>query len=921
MLTNRERILFLLAKQDFDPDEDYLAPYYLSQDGIAEALEMRKNNVSRELSKLKDEGLVEEYNARVKGFDRRRKVYLLSKKGNDLKNELTKDLQKKELTIENTKGEKYDCTIEEGLYKLREKGNGREVKTFHVVEWMRKKDVLNLETFSIPSRLYKISEKEKKDERETTEVLIHTPKRKKIYGRKEEISKLNKKLQEKKPPFIIIEGIAGIGKTALGRKLLDELRGERDLFWYSFIEWEDAIYFYEELKGFLEKSAEKKLDPEDSPGQIAKTVLKGLKDSRAVLFLDDCEKMPSELLPFLEMMLSGKKKGAHPSMVLMSREKLGFYDVRDEMEGHVFNLELGPLKKDYVKEMISVEDEKNRKIDIEEVYEKTKGHPLYLELFERYPGKESKMKEFLEREIYSHLGKAEKRLIQRLSVFWGPVKREVLLDKGDAEVLMKLKKNKLVRENENEEIVAHDILKDFFYSNAALGEKRELHEFAAERLIAVEGKKNHYKLEILYHLEKAEKAERSLDMMQNMIRVISGLPEELRETILDGFPEQKLTEKQKARYYSIKGDIYLNIEEWKKALNCFKKALERAKKTEKERLREKLGDAQMELQRWDETIETHKRNLSLYKKKDDPEGKFREYLSLGTIYRKREEYDKAEEYYEKAGVLLEDLNYPDRAKAILYNNLGMLYLSKNNYVKSEKMFKKALAKGGEKGIIYENLSDLYEETGKKDRCLDHLSLAIESHKEAKNQREAIELLIKKADILLNSLNLEEAIEDLNEALVMEKKRTKRFWLFRGKQTSRFKPKIYKNMARINREKGNMRRCMSYDLKAMEEYERLDDKEKWTKQALIYVFDLVDSGKLNEALKVLNKVENRLNKMGDQKGITAARLEKARLLKRKGEYKKAKSILKELIKNVKKRGDKKAVEEGEKILQNISKKTG
>ncbi|MEF8874354.1 MAG: tetratricopeptide repeat protein [Candidatus Thermoplasmatota archaeon] len=917
LLTNRERILFLLSQQEFDPEEDYLAPYHLSQDGIAEALDMRKNNVSRELSGLKEKGLVEEKKARVKGFDRRRKVYLLSRKGKESRNNLLKDLQKKGLKIEDTKGEKHDATIEEAVKRLREEG--KEVKTFHVAEWMRKKDVLNIEAFSVPSRLYEVHGKEKKDKKESTEVLIHTPKRKEIYGREEEIRKLKEKLGEKEPPFIVIEGIAGIGKTALGRKLLEVLRGERDLFWYSFKKWEDASNLYDELKGFLERSTGRKLDPRASLGQIAKTVVNGLKDSRAVLFLDDCEKMPKELRPFLEMMLREKKRGTDISMVLMTREELGFYDVRDEMEEHIFRLKLDPLEKENVKEMVSIENKKNSTIDVDEIYEKTKGHPLYLELFERYPGEESKMKDFLEREIYSDLSKDGKRLLQRLSIFWGPVKREVLLDKGDPEVLMDLKKNHLVKENENREIATHEILKDFFYENTALEERRELHDFAAERLIERGDKKDHRQIEIFYHLGKAGKAEKALNMMEDLIQEISGLPEKFRGKILDCFPENELTKKQKGRYYSLMGDIYSESEDWEKAVNFYNEAIERAGDTE--RLREKLGDAQMELQRWDETIETHKRNLARYKEKDDLEGEFREYLSLGTVYRKRKKFEKAEEFYEKAGSLIENLSDVNRAEAILYNNLGMLYFSKKDYSESEKMFKKALDKEGEKSIIHENLSSLYREMREMDRSLDHLNKAIEAHKRSEDQRDVIELLIKRADHFLKSEDLEAAVEDLQEALELEKKRTSKFWILGGKQPSKLKSRIYKKMAEAYREKGDMERCISNDLKAMEEYEGLDDKEKWTREGLVYSFDLVDAGKLKKALRVLDEVESELKTLGNQEGITAARLERARILKRKGEYRKAKKTLEKLIENAEKRGDERAVEEGEKILQKISKKTG
>lgn len=914
LLTNRERIVFLLSRRGYDPDRDYIAPYHLSQDGIAKALEMRKNNVSRELSDLKEKELVEERKARVKGFDRRRKVYLLAEKGKEVKKDLEDELRDKTVTVETKEGERSDATIKEALEILDE--DGKDAEPFHVEEWMRKKDVLNVDTFSVPSRLYEGAEA-RSGEKDHAEVLTHIPQRMEIYGREEEIEELEKRLEEKRPPFLVIEGIAGIGKTVLGRKILDGLRGERDLFWYSFHRWEDLSTFYEKVNEFLKRSAGKEHDLEGSAAQIAKELVDGLEGSRAVLFFDDCENMPSELDPFLEMMMREKRRGTGMGAVFMTRESLGFYDVRDEMQEHIFRVKLGPIKKRHAMKMLDAA-EKKEDIDIDEVYEKTKGHPLYLELFRNTLDKESRMKDFLEKEIYSNLTEEEKKLIQRLSIFWRPVKKGLILDENDAEVLIALKKDNLVRETENGRVDTHEILKDFFYDNTSLKKKRELHEFAAQRLKEtyrrdIEEEK-HVALEVLYHLGKARRTERALEMMKDLSREISDLPRRLREEILESIPEKGLSKVQLGKYYSIKGDIYLNSKRWEKAVKCYNKAIESSERTES--LRERLGKAQMELKRWDQTLETHKKNMKRYKEKDDLEGEIREHLSLGTVYRKKEDFEYARKHYEKARSLMRSLDRVEEVQPILYNNLGMLYLSMKDYSKSEEMFKKALSSGGEKSIVHENLSRLYEEMGEIERCLDHLDKAVDLKKSRGDDREMIELLVKRSDHYRKLKNFEKTIDDLQKALTLEEKRNSKFWIFGGENASGLKAKVHEKMAEVYREKGEMERCLSHRDEAIQQYERLNDNQNQIRQKLLKGFDLSDEGELEKALEVLSEVETVSENLNNQEGVTAARLEKARISKKKGEYAEAKRSLRKLIKDAEERADEKAVQEAGRILESL-----
>ena len=71
-----------------------------------------------------------------------------------------------------------------------------------------------------------------------------------FYGRKNEIGKLNRWLEEKGGHNIIfIHGMAGIGKTTLAAKLIDSYRESKHLFWHDFHELDT-------LRGVLLKIAD-----------------------------------------------------------------------------------------------------------------------------------------------------------------------------------------------------------------------------------------------------------------------------------------------------------------------------------------------------------------------------------------------------------------------------------------------------------------------------------------------------------------------------------------------------------------------------------------------------------------------------------------------------------------------------------------
>jgi DNA-binding MarR family transcriptional regulator len=81
-LTIDKRILLHLMELGHT-GSDFEIPWEAVQDGIAQCINIRRDNVPRTMKRLKEEDLVYEVLKRIKGQPRKRKAYFLTPKGVD----------------------------------------------------------------------------------------------------------------------------------------------------------------------------------------------------------------------------------------------------------------------------------------------------------------------------------------------------------------------------------------------------------------------------------------------------------------------------------------------------------------------------------------------------------------------------------------------------------------------------------------------------------------------------------------------------------------------------------------------------------------------------------------------------------------------------------------------------------------------
>jgi len=112
-----KKILLHIAKYS-KYEFQYEVPFELSQEGIAQAIGIRRDNVPRTMKSLKNEDLIFEKVLRVEGVYRKRKVYFLTDKGQEYTNNLTTNILHSNISIKMKDGKVITKKIEALLEDL-----------------------------------------------------------------------------------------------------------------------------------------------------------------------------------------------------------------------------------------------------------------------------------------------------------------------------------------------------------------------------------------------------------------------------------------------------------------------------------------------------------------------------------------------------------------------------------------------------------------------------------------------------------------------------------------------------------------------------------------------------------------------------------------------------------------------------------
>lgn len=352
-----------------------------------------------------------------------------------------------------------------------------------------------------------------------------TPSDAPIIGRTDEL----KLLAEARTNFFFIDGIAGIGKTSLARKFVQQNTAHR-VFWHTFKEIDTFAYLVGRLALFLSKSGAgdllRHLDapegntPDESQSlEILITDLNKLRN--LVLVFDDYHRVRDEKISILLRNLQ-LKLGLGNKILVLSRSKPPFFlgNARSK------ELALSGLPLDESEEMLSSFGADVDRPTLDSIWEKFAGHPMAMKIFcmlAREGGDRKKPPEnislaellaYFRKEILELLSEDELSVLMSLSVFRTPVSMRALRSsvqkRNVNHLIYSLERKMLVNRTASQEFFLHDMLRDTLYSMLAYPE--EAHESAAQYYLSESTAES--AVESLYHLVRCRNIPRIAGILE-----------------------------------------------------------------------------------------------------------------------------------------------------------------------------------------------------------------------------------------------------------------------------------------------------------------------------------------------------------------------------------------------------------------------
>ena len=262
----------------------------ISQASVAKSLYMSQGSVSRALGKMIEEKEAEEKIGDVRGERKRVRIYSLTEKGKHTAEGIEKTISCEMITVIDLDGKEKVMRLSKINDFLRKEIN----KAFMITEVL---DVIEKERLDI-NKLIKASIT-------TVDFSSEMPEIRHFYGREDELSLFREYIQQQSR-VLSVTGIAGIGKTTLIIKALEEYRGKYNIFWHRFHELSTINSLLRDLSNFLLTMGKHKLRAyiysREKIEQIdALMVLeREMKHIDVILIFDDCHKIKKELAEFLK---------------------------------------------------------------------------------------------------------------------------------------------------------------------------------------------------------------------------------------------------------------------------------------------------------------------------------------------------------------------------------------------------------------------------------------------------------------------------------------------------------------------------------------------------------------------------------------------------------------------------------------------
>jgi len=244
------------------------APPTSTQEGIARALGIRENHVSRAVRTLLREGLVEQETARVRGEIRKRKVYALTSNGRSLADRLYADLLRREVLLEDAaRGSALPIS---GAMRL----PGGPFSVTQILTAMR--DGSTLRTSTLRTRTPR-------------EILVFVesglPPPEQVLGRSSEREALVSWLASS-TPLLAVTGQRGMGKTTLLASFFRSASETHHALWHTLGPGDGPASLSALVGRFLERLGKSPAAAGKAPVPVVAELARRLRGQRAILVFD-----------------------------------------------------------------------------------------------------------------------------------------------------------------------------------------------------------------------------------------------------------------------------------------------------------------------------------------------------------------------------------------------------------------------------------------------------------------------------------------------------------------------------------------------------------------------------------------------------------------------------------------------------------
>jgi len=771
----QERILLhLLDYSDYKNSVE--VPFSLSQMGIANAVAIARSNVPRAIAGLKDQGLLVERQAHVKGVSRKRKAYFLTESGKTLAEDTWNELRSFALRCILTDGKIQETTLGEINTIL-----PFSMRSVDIIRYMDDNCVMDSRTLSADLIERDLS---KHVEKQLVTSLGDLPRLRHFYGRENELDNMYN-LLEARATTLLVPGIAGIGKTTMASKLIERFMHRRNLLYHRCQDWEGSRSFFESVGEWLANIGDSTFadyiatTPVPKPAEAANLLINALEGTPTLIVVDDFHKVSDSTLhqTFQAMALGLLGSEEKIGLVLFSRSFKPVVPSKDA-EGRIASLVL-PLD--------GLDSLSGRKLlssftDLQDeqwlyIHGISRGHPLVLELINRGASATAfheTLENYVTVEIFSKLSAEQKRVLSVLSIFREPVSIDALTEQNlDIDTLDSLVEQGLARQVDSEIYDVHDLIREFLLRSIDEQTKFELHA-KCSTWYKKSSQTPGYTIELIFHLLSSDNmAEAASLVVEDGRTLISQGHMELLG-LIDSITLEDVPQEMLANILQFKGEILSLLGRFEEAKTAFGSAQEQALKVKSHSIQAEalsaLADISLKQGSLDESLIMHKEALEIFIKQKDAVGAARSYNNMGYLLRRKNDNSKAIESYSEVERILDENDDPELISSQLIlarslMDLGEIERSRDHaltaFDKTEKSNNKQLHARAQAV-----LGRYYAKVGDLDVASHHYSQALDAMNEEGDILAMVDITILLGEVLQDSGKNDEAMEHFREALVI-----------------------------------------------------------------------------------------------------------------------------------------------------------